>query len=146
MIPERYAPVTYALFRIVFGFLFLCFGLQKVFGWFGQEAADLATMRGMAGVIETVAGLLIMIGLFTRPAAFLASGEMAVAFWYIHVSVVAMGPQGAGMPMGLLPIMNGGVDAVAFCFAFLYVASRGAGIWSVDQAIGGSRAASHARV
>ena len=146
MIPERYAPITYALFRIVFGFLFLCFGLQKVFGWFGQEAADLATMRGAAGIIESVTGLLIMIGLFTRPAAFLASGEMAVAFFYIHVSVVGMGPQGPGLPMGLLPIMNGGVDATAFCFAFLYVATRGAGIWSADAAMQGGRTRSAMRV
>ena len=146
MIPERYAPVTYALFRIVFGFLFLCFGLQKVFGWFGQEAANLASLQGAAGLIETTAGLLIMIGLFTRPAAFLASGEMAVAFWYIHVFTVGMGPKGPGMPMGLLPIMNGGVDAAAFCFAFLYIATRGAGIWSADAAMRGGRAAPSARV
>jgi putative oxidoreductase len=76
-----------------------------------------------------------MVGLFTRPAAFLASGEMAVAFWYIHVSVIAMGKQ-LGFPLGLVPQMNGGVDAVAFCFAFLYISSRGAGIWSADAAMG----------
>jgi putative oxidoreductase len=133
MIPERYAPMTYALFRIVFGFLFLCFGLQKMFGLFGGQVAPLTSMQGAAGVIETVCGFLIMVGLFTKPAAFLASGEMAVAFWLIHVSTIAMGPQGAGMPMGLLPIMNNGVDAAAFCFAFLYVATRGAGIWSIDS-------------
>ena len=133
MIPERYAPMTYALFRIVFGFLFLCFGLQKMFGLFGGQVAPLMSMQGAAGVIETVCGFLIMVGLFTKPAAFLASGEMAVAFWLIHVSTIAMGPQGAGMPMGLLPIMNNGVDAAAFCFAFLYVATRGAGIWSIDS-------------
>jgi putative oxidoreductase len=146
MIPERYAPVTYALFRIVFGFLFLCFGLQKTFGMFGGQQAALMSLQGAAGLIETVCGLLIMIGLFTRPAAFLASGEMAVAFWYVHVSAIAMGPKGAGLPMGLLPIMNNGVDAVAFCFAFLYVASRGAGIWSADRAIGGGKMPTHARV
>ena len=146
MIPDRYAPVTYALFRIVFGFLFLCFGLQKLLGWFGREAAPLASMQGAAGVIETVAGFLIMIGLLTRFAAFIASGEMAVAFWYIHVMTVAMGPKGPGLPMGLLPIMNGGVDAAAFCFAFLYIASRGAGIWSVDALMGRSPVRSTARV
>jgi putative oxidoreductase len=129
MIPERYAPTTYALFRIVFGFLFLCFGLQKTLGWFGGPAATLMTLQGAAGVIETVCGLLIMIGLFTKPAAFLASGEMAVAFWYIHVNVIGMG---RGLPAGLIPINNMGVDSAAFCFAFLYVAARGAGIWSVD--------------
>jgi putative oxidoreductase len=135
MIPERYAPVTYALFRIVFGFLFLIFGLQKVFGMFGGQQAELMTLQGAAGVIETVAGLLIMIGFLTKPAAFIASGEMAVAFWYIHVSMIGMGERGPGLPMGLIPQMNNGVDAAAFCFAFLYVATRGAGIWSVDGAM-----------
>ena len=98
MIPERYAPMTYAFFRIVFGFLFLCFGLQKMFGLFGGQVPPLASLQGAAGVVETVCGLLVMLGLFTRLAAFLASGEMAVAFWYIHVSVVAMG-KGLGMPL-----------------------------------------------
>jgi putative oxidoreductase len=138
MIPERYAPMTYALFRIVFGFLFLCFGLQKMFGILGGQAAPLMSLQGAAGVIETVCGLLVMIGLFTRPAAFLASGEMAVAFWYIHVSVVGMSKVG-GLA-ALSPHLNGGVDSAAFCFAFLYIASRGAGIWSVDGAMGTSRA------
>src|SRR5690606_8654879 len=78
MIPERYAPITYALFRIVFGFLFLIFGLQKLFGWFGGPQAALASLQGAAGIVETLCGLLVMLGLFARPAAFLASGEMAV--------------------------------------------------------------------
>ena len=131
MIPERYAPITYALFRIAFGFLFLCYGLQKLFGWFGQPAADLQSLQGAAGVIETVCGLLILFGLFTRVAAFLASGEMAVAFWYIHVMTIAPS-RALGVPHNLIPINNGGIDAVAFCFAFLYIASRGPGIWSLD--------------
>jgi len=131
MIPERYAPITYALFRIAFGFLFLCYGLQKLFGWFGQPAADLQSLQGAAGVIETVCGLLILFGLFTRLAAFLASGEMAVAFWYIHVMTIAPS-RALGVPHNLIPINNGGIDAVAFCFAFLYIASRGPGIWSLD--------------
>jgi putative oxidoreductase len=129
MIPERYAPMTYALFRIVFGFLFLCFGLQKVAGMFGGEAVPLtAWPQGYAGIIETVTGLMIMLGLFTKPAAFLASGEMAVAYWYIHVYMIGSGR----LPGGLLPHLNNGVDAALFCFAFLYIATRGAGIWSVD--------------
>ena len=137
MIPERYAPITYALFRIAFGFLFLCYGLQKMFGWFGGQVPPLASMQGVAGVIETVCGLLIMVGLFTRLAAFLASGEMAVAFWYIHVMTIAAGKNlGAA---GLLPINNGGIDAFAFCFAFLYICSRGPGIWSLDSMMKGPR-------
>jgi putative oxidoreductase len=135
VIPERYAPYTYALFRIVFGFLFFFYGLQKTMGWFGGQAQPLMSMQGAAGTIETVGGFLILIGLFTRFAAFIASGEMAVAFWMIHVGVIAPGKQLA-VPLNLVPHMNGGIDAVAFCFAFLYIASRGAGLWSVDAAMG----------
>ena len=135
MIPERYAPFTYALFRIVVGMLFFFFGLQKVAGMFGGQAVQLMSLQGAAGTVETVCGFLIMIGLFTRPAAFLASGEMAVAFWYIHVMTIAMG-KGLGFPLGLVPQMNGGVDSVLFCFAFLYICSRGAGILSVDASMG----------
>ena len=140
MIPERYASVTYALFRIVFGYLFLIFGLQKMFGWFGGQQAALASMQGAAGVIETVAGLLILLGLFARPAAFIAAGEMAFAYFYVHVMVIGLGANGPGMPYGLLvPPMNMGERSVMFCFAFLYIASRGAGIWSVDSAMGSGR-------
>ena len=131
MIPERYAPVTYALFRIVFGYVFFIFGLQK-FGLLGGQAVELASLQGGAAVIEAGGGFLIMVGLLTRLAALIASGEMAVAYFYIHVMM--MGQQ-AGMPTGLLvPQANRGVDAVLFCFAFLYIATRGAGIWSVDGA------------
>jgi putative oxidoreductase len=139
MIPERYAPITYALFRIVFGYIFLIFGLQK-FGFLGGQAVELASMQGGAAVIETVGGLLIMLGLLTRPAAFIASGEMAFAYFSVHVMQLGMPPNGPGLPEGLLvPQMNRGVDAALFCFAFLYIATRGPGIWSADGAIGGSR-------
>lgn len=136
MIPERYAPMTYALFRIVFGYVFFIFGLQK-FGLLGGQMVDLGSLQGGAAVIEAVGGFLIMVGLFTRPAAFIASGEMAVAYFYVHVMMVGAG---VGMPQGLLvPQMNRGVDAALFCFAFLYIASRGAGIWSADGAMKGKR-------
>jgi putative oxidoreductase len=129
MIPERYAPTTYALFRIVFGFLFLAFGLQKTMGMFGGQAvASFASIQGAAGVIETVCGLLIMLGLFTKPAAFLASGEMAVAYFYIHVRL-----------MGSLPLANMGERSTMFCFAFLYIATRGSGILSLDSIMGGRK-------
>jgi putative oxidoreductase len=121
MIPERYAPMTYALFRIVFGFLFFCFGLQKMFGLFGGQVAPLMSIMGAAGVIETVCGFLIMVGLFTRYAAFLGSGEMAFAYFYIHLRL-----------MGIMPLVNMGERSTMFCFAFLYIASRGAGICSID--------------
>jgi putative oxidoreductase len=122
MIPERYAPMTYAVFRIVFGFLFLCFGLQKLVGMFGGQAVPpFSWPQGYAGLIETACGALVMLGLFTKPAAFLASGEMAVAYFLIHVGM-----------MGWTPLVNMGERATMFCFAFLYIATRGAGIWSLD--------------
>ncbi len=118
MIPERIAPQAYALMRMVFGLIFLMFGLQK-FGLLGGEAVPLASLEGAAGVIEVVAGSLIMIGLLAKPAAFIASGEMAAAYFIEH------------QPQGALPVQNMGAEAVLFCFAFLYIAARGAGIWSV---------------
>jgi putative oxidoreductase len=132
MIPERHAPALYALFRIVVGFLFLCVGLQKMFGLFGGQQAELFSLQGAAGVVETFGGLLVMLGLFTKPAAFIASGEMAVAFWYIHVILNVAGAEGV---MRLVPIMNGGERATFYCFAFLYIAARGPGMCSLDSAI-----------
>jgi putative oxidoreductase len=129
MIPERYAPMTYALFRIVFGLLFFLFGLQKTVGILGGPLArPFLSMMGGAGIVETVCGFLILIGLFTRPAAFLASGEMAVAYFYIHTRL-----------MGVAPLVNMGERATMFCFAFLYICSRGAGIWSVDSTVSSKR-------
>ena len=137
MIPERYAPVTYALFRIVFGFVFFLFGLQKMFGWFGGQQAQLMSLQGAAGLVETIGGFLIMIGLLTKLAAFLSSGEMAVAYFYVHVMQLGQPPMGPGGVEGLvIPQLNRGVDAMLFCFAFLYIATRGAGIWSLDQLMG----------
>jgi putative oxidoreductase len=120
VIPERFAPQTYALLRIVAALVFLNYGLQK-FGMFGGTAAPfLAWPLGVAGLIEVVCGGLLLIGLLARPAAFLASGEMAFAYFMVHAS------------QGPTPVQNRGQAAVLFCFIWLYVASRGAGIWSVD--------------
>ena len=118
----RHADRVYAIFRIVIGFLFMCHGLQKVFGILGGEKADLSTLGGFAGVIELVCGFLVMIGLLTSWAAFLASGTMAVAYFMAH------------QPQGLWPIQNHGELAAAYAFAFLYIAARGAGPWSVARA------------
>ena len=128
MIPERYAPHVYPLFRFVVGFLFLSHGLQKLFGLFGGvdgKGGSVSFGAGselffVAGVVETLCGALVMIGLATRGAAFIASGMMAVAYFYVHQS------------QGPLPVQNGGEPAVLFCFAFLYIASRGGGLRSVD--------------
>jgi len=121
MIAERHAVHFYALMRVVFGFLFIFHGLQKMFGMFGGRTAELISLRGLAGVIEIVAGALIMVGLFTRPAAFIASGQMAVAYFMSH------------QPGGLWPIQNRGEVAVLYCFAFLYIAARGKGVWGFDR-------------
>ena len=94
--------------------------LQK-FGMLGGEAVPLASIYGAAAMIEVAGGLLIAIGLLTRVAAFVASGEMAFAYFLEH------------QPQGALPVQNMGVESVLFCFAFLYVAARGAGVWSVDS-------------
>lgn len=126
MIPERYAPHLYALLRIVFGFLYLVHGLQKLFGMFGGQVMPLASMLGAAAAIELVCGVLIVIGLFTRPAAFLASGEMAAAYFLAHV------------PRAFWPVQNSGEPAVMLCVAFLYIAARGGGWFSVDALRGAS--------
>jgi putative oxidoreductase len=96
-------------------------GSQKILGWPGdQPPVELASMMGFAGIVELVAGLLIAIGLLTSWAAFIASGEMAVAYFMAHA------PQGAN------PLINQGELALLYCFLFLYIAAHGAGIWSVD--------------
>ncbi|MFY9822359.1 MAG: DoxX family protein [Thermoanaerobaculia bacterium] len=117
---ERFTEPIYALFRIVFGLLFACHGAQKVFGVLGGEKAT-DTLMIVGGWIELVAGILILIGLFAGLAAFIASGEMAVGYFMVH----AKG--------GFWPIVNHGELAVLYCFAFLYIAARGSGIWSIDQ-------------
>lgn len=119
---ERYEAQTYALLRIVTGLLFLWHGTQKLFGF--PAAAREGTPEWItygAGSIELLGGALVMIGLFTRPAALICSGTMAVAYWLVH-----------GM-RDLFPLNNGGELAALYCFAFLFIACRGAGIWSVDR-------------
>jgi putative oxidoreductase len=121
----RHADRLYAIFRIVAGFLFMCHGLQKLFGVLGGEkVGNFASLSGAAGIIELVCGFLVMIGLFTSWAAFLASGTMAVAYFMAH------------QPGGTLPIQNGGELAVVYCFLFLYIAARGAGPLSVARSAG----------
>jgi putative oxidoreductase len=120
-----YAPHAYAIMRIVVGLLFFCHGLQKVFGLFGGvngAAAPLQSMLGIAGLIELITGVLIVIGFATGTAAFVASGEMAFAYFVGH------------FPAGLWPIQNGGELAVFYCFVFLYMVTQGSGQWSVDRA------------
>ncbi len=118
----RFSPQLYALMRIVVGLLFACHGAQKLFGLFGGPQMPLASQMGLAAVIELLGGLLVAIGFLTGTAAFIASGEMAAAYFMAH------------FPRGGVPLQNGGEPAVLYCFVFLYIASRGAGIWGVDRA------------
>jgi putative oxidoreductase len=116
-----YHAQTYAVLRIVVGFLFLWHGAQKLFGFPEAMPAGVpAFIVWVAGPIELVGGVFIAVGLMTRWAAFLASGLMAAAYWMGHGT------------KALLPFMNGGELAMLYCFVFLYIAAQGAGIWSVD--------------
>ena len=125
----KYESQTYALLRIIVGFLFFWHGMQKLFS-FPQAAPDApAFIIYVAGSIELVGGALIAVGLMTRWAAFLSSGLMAAAYWMAHGTNHA------------LPMMNGGELAVLYCFVFLAIASQGPGIWSID-ALRGSGAGS----
>lgn len=124
---SRIEGPAYALLRIVSGLLFLFHGLQKVFGMYGGTAMPLMSRAGLAGIIELVAGVLILVGLFASIAAFIASGEMAFAYFLMHA------------PKAFWPIQNGGELAVLYCFVFLYIAARGSGIWSVDGLRGSGR-------
>ena len=123
----RYSTYIYAIFRIVIGFMIMLHGTQKLLGW--PPAKQPGAIEGLmlvAGVIELIGGFLIMIGFFSSFAAFISSGMFAVAYFMVHQSG------------GVLPIMNGGELAVAYCFACLYIASRGSGVWSVDSIFRGS--------
>jgi putative oxidoreductase len=121
-----HSNTLYALLRIVAGFLFACHGAQKMFGvlgGFGGEAgatAPLFSLMGLAGTIELVGGVLILLGLLTRWAAFIASGQMAVAYFMVH------------FPQGFFPIANGGELAALYSWLFLYFASQGGRKWALD--------------
>ena len=116
-----------SVLRIMAGLLFLAHGTQKFLSFPGGEHAGsgwgFAQLGAYAGVIELICGLLIAIGLFTRPAAFLASGTMAVAYFYAHA------------PQNFFPINNGGDAAILYCFVFLYLVFAGPGPWSADAAL-----------
>jgi len=120
-------PRALAVFRIVTAYLFMAHGTAKLFGMPYQKMFDglqLMSLTGVAGVLEVFGGLLLLIGLFTRPVAFVLCGFMAVAYFMAHASKGSV----------LLPMLNGGELAVLYCFAFLYFVFSGAGAWSVDGA------------
>ncbi len=121
----RWQPQLLAILRIVVGLLFLEHALIKLLGFppGGKPGLqDVGSFLWIAGVIELVTSVLVILGLFTRLAAFIAAGEMAVAYWMVHAK------------MGMYPAVNMGEGAILFCFVFLYLAAAGPGVWSVDGA------------
>ena len=119
----RWTPYALAALRIVAALLFLSHGLVKLFGFppgAQPGVQELTSLLGIAGIIELVAGGLILLGWFTRPAAFIASGQMAVAYWYAHA------------PQDFYPVVNNGEAAILYCFLFLYFVFAGPGALSVD--------------
>jgi len=121
---RSYEPELRSVLRIMAGFMFMLSGTTKLFAFpsAGHHGGtvELFSQMGLAGVLETFGGFLLMIGLFTRPVAFLVAGEMAVAYFQAH------------LPRSFWPTVNGGVTAALYCFIWLYFSAAGAGPWSID--------------
>ena len=130
---DRARQITTFLLRVVSGFMFMQAGGVKILDWFGGVPAEFGdhpavlSQIWIGGMLELIGGFAILIGLFTRPVAFILSGEMAVAYFQFH------------QPGGAWPVQNHGEPAVLFCFIFLYFAAHGAGPWSMDQLIARAR-------
>jgi putative oxidoreductase len=120
-----WAPRMLSVLRIVAALIFMEHGTQKLFGFPPSEnpGPPLFSLLGLAGVLEFVGGILLVLGLFTRPVAFILSGEMAVAYWMAHA------------PQSFSPAVNGGDAAILYCFVFLYLAVAGGGAWSLDNTL-----------
>jgi putative oxidoreductase len=122
---DRYSPYALAALRIVAALIFMEHGTQKLFGFPAPSEGGqppLLSLRGIGGVMEFVGGLFLLVGLFTRPVAFLLAGEMAVAYWLFHA------------PRNFFPVLNGGDAAILYCFVFLLLVFAGPGAWSLDAA------------
>jgi putative oxidoreductase len=122
----RWAPRLLSVLRIVAAFMYMTHGTQKLFGFPVLEpkpTAQLFSLFGVAGVLETFGGLLLLLGLFTRPVAFVLAGELAVAYFMFH------------FPKSFWPILNGGENVVLFCFLYLYLAAAGGGEWALDRVL-----------
>ena len=130
-LPAAWAPRLLSVLRIVSALIFLEHGAQKLLGFPpmppGAQAPAPMTLLWFGGVLELFGGLLLLIGLFSRPVAFLLSGEMAVAYWMFHA------------PQGPFPALNMGDAAILYCFVFLYIAAAGPGPWSLDARLGRGR-------
>ena len=127
-IMDGWAPRVLSVLRIMTGLLFLQHGTQKFLSFPTRPSAaapDLTSLLGVQGCLELVGGLLIILGLFTRPVALILAGDMTVAYFISH------------LPRNFFPALNGGDAAILFCFVFLYLAAAGGGAWSVDRARGG---------
>lgn len=122
---EKYSKEAYALLRIVSGFMFSFHGMQKVLGILAEMQPAVGSQLWIGGVIELVGGLMIMLGFRTRWAAFICSGEMAVAYFQFHWKF-QMGKE-------FFPIVNHGEMAVLYCFVFLLIATKGAVLWGIDK-------------
>jgi putative oxidoreductase len=122
---EKYADYAYAFMRIMVGFMFSFHGFQKILGVLSDIHPPVGSEIWFAGIIESICGPLVMVGFQTRRAAFLASGEMAVAYFQIHWKL-QIGP-------AFFPIVNKGELAALYCFVFLYIACRGGVKWSLDK-------------
>ena len=131
MFSTAYAGKALGLLRIVAALLFIEHGTSKLFGFppFPMGAPPVGSLSWIAGVIELVGGALLLVGLLSRPVAFLLAGEMAIGYWMIHA------------PKSTFPLENGGDAAILFCFIFLYIAAAGAGEWSVDENVFAKRKA-----
>jgi putative oxidoreductase len=122
---STWAPYLRSVLRIVAAFVFIQFGTAKVIAFPaaimpGGGTAPIGSLPGIAGLLESVGGLLLLVGLFTRPVAFILAGEMAVAYFIGHA------------PQGFWPVLNQGHPAILFCFVWLYLSAAGPGPWSLD--------------
>ena len=125
MLEGRYGPQALSLLRIVAALIFLLHGSSKILGFPASEmgAPPVGSLFWIGGLLELVGGLLLLVGLFSRPVAFVLSGEMAVAYWMVHA------------PQSTFPMINGGDAAILYCFVFLLIAAAGPGPWSVDASM-----------
>ena len=120
---KKYENQLYFVFRVLVGLMFFMHGAQKLFGWFGGNGAELVSLMGLAGLIETLGGLLVVFGLFTRVTALVAGLEMLVAFFMAH------------FPQGWNPLINGGETALLYFAAFLVLLTQGPRKWSLEKVL-----------